>query len=113
MHRGDHRLAVAAQVEHRELEAARRFGDAGEIALEGQHADPHQVGADAEVGAVVADHQAMPAVVVELDQRGFHHLDHAVVDRVHLGVELEQQHAVVGVEQAGALLPTHHLAGGP
>ena len=63
------------------------------LARLGAHHHEHQVGAGSEVPPVVPDDEGLEAPL-RLFARGDEHLDDVVVDRVHLGVNLEAEDPV-------------------
>ncbi len=73
----------------------------------GLHQDQHQVGADAEIGPLVADDQ--PSIVGgNLLHRRVDHHDDVGADGVFGGMEFEQGHIVTDVDQAGPLVGLDH-----
>ncbi len=60
----------------------------------------HQVGAGGEVRRVVADHER-GEVLFRFAHARLQHLQRVGADRVHLGVELDREHAIANVHEAG------------
>ena len=70
----------------------------------------HQVGAGREVRRVGADDEALIALLRLLHGRD-HHRHRVAANRVHLRMELEAEHPVANVEQAGAWILLDDAAG--
>ncbi len=68
------------------------------------HEQKHEVGSDAEIRALVANHHGVETFV-ERFEPGVDHLHRVRANRVHLGVELETDHAVAQIDEAGAGVP--------
>ena len=76
----------------------------------GAEEDGEQVGADREVGRIVADEHGAP-VLLRLLESGGSIAVRLVVDGIHLGVELDKQHAVAIVDERGASVLLDHFTG--
>ena len=107
--RDDDRHVAVAQRHRRLLEGADHQVELVEVAFLRFEQDQHQVGAGREVRRVVADDQRLPVLRRFLDA-GLQHLHGVAADRVHLRVELDGEHAVAEIDEAGAGVLPHDAA---
>ncbi len=99
--RGHHGLGRVLQRHVGVLEGAHRPVKVVPFAFLNGHQHQHQVRAHAEIRRLVADHHGVEALVQAL-QPGVNHLHGVSPNGVHLGMELEADHAVAEVDQACA-----------
>ena len=107
--RDDRHLRVLHR-HHRLLEGLHHERDLVVRPLGDRHRQQHQVRAGRERLALVRDDEPA-ALRLGAAERPVHHREHVVPDGVHLGVELEAEHAVAEVEHGRARVPLHHRAG--
>src|SRR5579859_103707 len=98
-----------AILEHlvRLLQAVDGIFDHLPLPLSGSHQDQEEVGARGEVSGLIADHQGAE-LLWTLFYSVAQHLDNALVDGVHLGVELDAAYSIAQVDQRGGVVLVYH-----
>ena len=105
----DDRHVRVAQRLRRSLKRADHQIDLVPVAFLRLEQQQHEVGAGGEVRRVVADDQRREVRRRLLDA-GVQHLDRVAADGVHLRMELDRQHAVAEIDEAGAGVLPHDAA---
>ncbi len=80
------------------------------MSLHSRYADLHQVGTNAEVAGLVADHQAHPTIVFQFFECPHAHLDNPRIDSTGLGMDFEAKHAISQVQQARRVVVGHYFS---
>ncbi|MEA3219598.1 MAG: hypothetical protein OZX49_00689 [Immundisolibacter sp.] len=108
--RADHRERRVLEAHQGALQAVDEAVQERPVAAAGRVQHALQVRAGAKMRRIRADDQRLK-ILPDPVQRQLHGLHAMLVERVHLGVELEQRHAVAHVPQAGRGVAQHRLAG--
>ncbi len=108
--RADHREQRVLEAHQGALQAIDEAVQERPVAAAGRVQHALQVRTGTKMRRIAADDQRLK-ILPDPVQRQLHGLDAVLVERVHLGVEFEQRHAVAHVPQAGRRVAQQRLAG--